>query len=219
MDDARFDALTRALAGTTRRGVTRLLAAATLGVLSREAAGAKHTGCRHHGKPCKRDKQCCSGRCSRRRHRCTCPGETTKCGKTACCRTADQTCCGGTCAPGLLNPEGGSCPGDPSTCCPGLTCTPNDSTCCRPENVCFKACCLNGTRCTNEDVCCASGNSCNGVCCSRTNDICTIGDLECCRPENVCHRSCCNPLRERCDGLNCVPIVIGPASDGKGPDS
>jgi hypothetical protein len=213
MDDARFDALTRELAGTTRRGVMHLLAAATVGLLSREEAGAKHTGCHHHGKPCQRHRQCCSGRCSRRRRRCTCPGGTTKCGTTACCRPADQTCCGGTCVSGLLKPEGGSCPGDDSACCPGLTCTPNDSRCCRPENVCFKVCCLNGTRSTDEDVCCASGNSCNGVCCRRADDICTIADLECCRPENVCHRSCCNPLHEHCDGLNCVPIIgpiIGP---------
>jgi hypothetical protein len=57
------------------------------------------------------------------------------------------------------------------------------------------------------------------VCCRRADDICTIGDLECCRPENVCHKSCCSRLDERCDGLNCVPIVIGPASDEKRPDS
>ena len=208
MDANRFDALVRVLAMTTRRSALRLLAGVTLASVGWDGARATHTGCRHHGARCKRDEQCCSGECSRKR-RCKCPPETTKCGQIACCRNADETCCDGACASGSLNPEGGSCPGEASTCCPGLTCTPFDNTCCRPENVCHKLCCLNGTRCTAENICCASGKSCNGVCCRRADDICTIGDLECCRPEDVCNRSCCSRPDEFCDGLNCVPIVNG----------
>jgi hypothetical protein len=208
MNEQRFDALARTLASTTRRGAVGLLAGATLGLLGRDLVGAKHTGCRHHGARCKHHRQCCSGKCSRK-GRCTCPPETTKCGPTACCRTADETCCGDTCASGSLTPEGGTCPGDASNCCPGLICTPFDNTCCRPEHVCFKLCCLDGTICTDENVCCASGNSCEGVCCRRADDICTPHDGQCCRPENDCFGSCCSPLNERCEGFNCVPI-IGP---------
>jgi hypothetical protein len=40
MDDARFDALTQALAITTRRGAIRLLPAGVLGLLNQEEAGA-----------------------------------------------------------------------------------------------------------------------------------------------------------------------------------
>jgi hypothetical protein len=209
MDANQFDALSRALAIGSRRSVSRLLAGGALGLLSWKPVGAMHTGCRHHGKPCERHTQCCSGKCSRRRHRCTCPLDTTKCGEIACCRTADETCCGDTCAPATIAPEGGSCPGDSSACCPGLICTPFDNTCCRSEHVCFKLCCLNGTRCTGppDNICCASGNSCEGVCCRRTDDICTHHDGACCRPENDCFGFCCNPLNERCEGFNCVAIV------------
>jgi hypothetical protein len=214
MDALRFDALTRSFAITTRRGVLGLLAGGVAGLLGFERAGAEHTGCRHHGKPCRRGTQCCSGTCSRKRG-CKCPRDTTKCGQTECCSNATEQCCGGTCGSAALVPEGGTCAsGNNSQCCTGLTCTPGDLTCCRTENTCGRFCCASGTRCTtdsytSEQVCCASGNSCNRVCCPRASDICTIGDLECCRPENVCNRSCCS-RDERCDGLNCQPIVIGP---------
>jgi len=49
MNAGRFDALSRALPSTTRRGAVWLLAGGALGLLSRERAGAAHTGCRHHG--------------------------------------------------------------------------------------------------------------------------------------------------------------------------
>jgi hypothetical protein len=208
MDADRFDALTQALARTTRRGALGVLAGAALDLLYRETTGATHTGCLHHGSRCKHHIQCCSGKCSHK-HRCKCPRGTTKCGETECCRNADQQCCTDTCASATLTPEGGSCPGDASNCCPGMICTPSDNTCCRSEHVCFKLCCLNGTLCTDENICCASGHSCFGTCCQRADDVCTPGDEECCRPENVCLRSCCSRPDEFCDGLNCVPIVNG----------
>ena len=214
MDADRFDALTRAFAIITRRRALELLGSGVAGLLEFERVGATHTGCRHHGERCKLDTQCCSGKCSRKR-RCKCPRGTTKCGETKCCSNDTEQCCGGTCASATLVPEGGTCAsGNDSECCTGLTCTPNDLTCCRQEKICFKTCCAEGERCTTdshtgEQVCCASGNSCNRVCCPRTNDICTPSDLECCRRENVCHKSCCGG-DERCDGLNCQPIVVGP---------
>jgi hypothetical protein len=216
MDALRVDVLTRAIASTTRRGALGLLVSGVVALLEFERSGATHTGCRHHGKPCRRDIQCCSEKCSRKRG-CKCPRDTTKCGQTECCDNATEQCCGGTCASATLVPEGGTCTsGLDSECCTGLTCTPNDLTCCRPEKICFKTCCAETERCTNDgltggQICCPSGKSCNGVCCRRSTDICTPGDLECCRSENVCFRSCCGS-DEFCNKstFNCEPIVIGP---------
>ena len=50
MHEQHVDAPTRALAIPTCRGVLRLLSG-TPGMLSREWAGARHTGCRFHGAP------------------------------------------------------------------------------------------------------------------------------------------------------------------------
>jgi hypothetical protein len=77
MHEQHFDAVTRALAIPTRRGVSRLLSGGVIGLLSRERAGATHTGCRYHGALCKRHRQCCSGKCSCK-GRCLCPGGRTK---------------------------------------------------------------------------------------------------------------------------------------------
>jgi len=63
MDDLRFDALTRSLTiGRSRRGMLRVLAAATLGALisartARDAAAA----CREAGQRCNAAHGCCSG--------------------------------------------------------------------------------------------------------------------------------------------------------------
>ena len=66
-----FDELARGLANgsISRRKALRLMGAAlvggTLGSLGfGRIAAAAPPGCRHDGKQCKRDKQCCSGNCS-----------------------------------------------------------------------------------------------------------------------------------------------------------
>jgi hypothetical protein len=68
MDGDRFDDLARGLsAAPSRRALLKGLAggalAAALAALGAEGAGAGHFGCRHVGKPCARNGQCCSGRC------------------------------------------------------------------------------------------------------------------------------------------------------------
>ncbi len=69
MDADRFDALTRFLASatTTRRTAFKGLVGGTLGAFAAALgvvdAGATHWGCRHVGKECSRDRQCCSHRC------------------------------------------------------------------------------------------------------------------------------------------------------------
>ena len=69
MDADRFDTLTRSLVGaaTSRRrllaGVAGSALAALAAALGAAGVGATHYGCRHVGKPCGKDRQCCSGRC------------------------------------------------------------------------------------------------------------------------------------------------------------
>ena len=208
MDADRFDALTQALARTTRRGALGALAGAALELLNRKTTGATHTGCLHHGSRCKQHSQCCSGKCSRK-HRCKCPRGTTKCGETACCRNADETVLRRHLRPGTLTPEGGSCPGDASNCCPGMACTPFDNTCCRSQHICHKLCCLNGTLCTDENVCCASGQQLQRRVLSSRGRHLHAWRLRVLPARERVPRYCCSRPDEFCDGFNCVPIVNG----------
>jgi hypothetical protein len=92
MDGSRFDALTKTL-GTahSRRTLTRLLGGLSLGgvlsALGVPAAQATHFGCRHVGKPCTSNDQCCSSRC---------PGpegsKTCRAHHTGGCTKADDAC-------------------------------------------------------------------------------------------------------------------------------
>ena len=135
MDGGCFDDLTRELGvGTTsRRRVLGALAGgalgAVLGAVGLKDAAARHTGCRHIGRPCTRDGQCCTKRC--RRGACRCPvgttrvgdGSTNTCSATGgVCPSGSNTCSGtlvlcndaGTCGC-LRNGEGGSFCGDFAT--------------------------------------------------------------------------------------------------------
>lgn len=100
MDAERFDDWTKALTTNTgsRRQTLRLLAGGTLGALlglrQRGETGAEH-GCRHAGRPCSRDGQCCSGDClGNNTCRCArasqCPQPTDPCKKAVC--TAKGKC-------------------------------------------------------------------------------------------------------------------------------
>ncbi len=127
MDEARFDDLTRSLAGTaSRRWIVRRLAGVALGAalagLGLEEAAAK---CVVLGKGCKSGSQCCSGFCQRHgkctkdgkltgKCKCRCPTGTTACGSRACCGQGQQ-CQNGACA--------GDCvPEDAQTTCGAKVC-------------------------------------------------------------------------------------------------
>ncbi len=74
MDNGQFDDLVKRLAiGSPRRQLLRLLAGSGLGLLigwsDRQAATGAGAGCRKERKECKRDNQCCSGLCQRRKCR------------------------------------------------------------------------------------------------------------------------------------------------------
>ena len=162
MDDHRFDDLTRALsAPASRRAALRGLAGAALGAvaaaLGRDEAAATHTVCRHHGKPCRRAAQCCSGRCTAAGV-CKCPTGTTKCGSTACC-PAGQTCVNGVCQ---------------------AACTPN----CAGRNCGGDGCNGSCGTCTHPQTCGGGGTPgvCGGVCgaCDPATQFCNqFGSCEC----------------------------------------
>ena len=68
MESQQFDQITKGLASpASRRTAARALAVGALGVaLTRLATpGAEAAGCRRNGKPCERNRQCCSGECHR----------------------------------------------------------------------------------------------------------------------------------------------------------
>lgn len=103
MDDRHFDALTRAVAATmaSRRGALRVLAGGGLGlVLTRFVAGGREVreaaakSCLKERKRCKRDGQCCSGICKKRKCRRAPTQRTCTIRKNVCESGAAGTECG-----------------------------------------------------------------------------------------------------------------------------
>jgi hypothetical protein len=151
MDGARFDRLSRLLAGQDdRRGVVRKLAAAVAGIsaagaLQADEAAAAATACRKGRQTCSRNAQCCSGTCQlgtgfslRDRNRCACEGGKTLCGPACVDTDTDRKNCGEC---------GRRCPnGVP--CIDGNCCVPNDVAGCKSD-----ADCCNELSVCNEGVC------------------------------------------------------------------
>ena len=96
MDGRRFDAWTRGLAGTSRRGALRVLAggllATPLALVGGRDAAAQIVECGRRGDVCVRERDCCSGFDCRRG---ICRRDRDECGKRGdpCSRHAD--CCEG----------------------------------------------------------------------------------------------------------------------------
>jgi len=146
MDDVRFDAISRVLAG--RIGRRRLVAAALglaatgAGLDAASAADPRRSYCRALRTTCNRNNQCCSGYCDTRvlRHRtrinkCACPVDTTEC-RGRCVDTAhDFDHCGGcgqACDPIISDTcwhDHCHCGEDPA-CADGETC--ENGTCVKP---------------------------------------------------------------------------------------
>lgn len=108
MDDQLFDDFTRVLGSTeTRRRVMKVLGSGGLAVLlARLDLGASEAACRNAKKRCKRDKQCCSGRCKKGRCKgngapidefCLTQAPGTECGDGCFClsTTSGARRCGG----------------------------------------------------------------------------------------------------------------------------
>jgi len=105
MDADRFDALTRTLTSGERSrrrllaGLAGSAAAAVAVALGFAEAGALHYDCRHVGKPCTRNSQCCSSRCLGRRDRKKCQAH-----HAGTCRVEQNYCTNS-----LARCGGGSC--------------------------------------------------------------------------------------------------------------
>ncbi len=96
MDDNRFDALTRALAGSrSRRTLAASLVGVALAAWGTSDAAARQPGwtCKEFNEHCNNDDACCAGKCSPK-HLCHCHHWQQPCGPRKCCRK-DQfaTCC------------------------------------------------------------------------------------------------------------------------------
>jgi hypothetical protein len=93
MDEGRFDNLTRVVGSkpTRRRAITMLGGGGLAALLARLDIG-EAAACRKAKKSCKRDKQCCSGRC--KRGRCKRNGEPVA---DFCLRNELGTPCGNGC--------------------------------------------------------------------------------------------------------------------------
>jgi hypothetical protein len=203
MDHQRFDDLARALAtSTSRRRVLRGLAGgvlASLGALAPAATLATHTGCRHHGKPCSRRGQCCSGRCTTAGV-CRCPSSRKPCGTTACCDPATQHCCGGACVP-----LSDTCCTIDADCDDGDACT--DNTCNTTTHTCASTNLPGGTQCTQN-----GGRVCDGqghcVECTQPSDCPDTGGT--CQTR-ICSTNTCAVEFEP-NGTPCTPAGGGTGS-------
>lgn len=102
MSNDQFDAMLSALArARTRREMLAALGIATAGIAAADVPGeAQNNGCRGVASRCKRDTQCCSGRCRQRRGkkkgRCRCSTQGNRCLVTRdCCDGEDDLFCDG----------------------------------------------------------------------------------------------------------------------------
>jgi hypothetical protein len=154
LDDCRFDNLTRIMAGESdRRTTVRKLAAgaAALAMLARAELGlaegadvALEANCKGNNAKCKKDKDCCSKKCTNK-GKCQCAGNNAPCKR-------DNGCCSGTC-------KSGKCEcGDKGDYCK------NNSDCCSKTCRDHKCRCIKGgNRCGENKECCSRKCS-NGFC-------------------------------------------------------
>jgi hypothetical protein len=205
MDDHRFDALTRALSGTTpRRQALRLLGGGALaGLLTRLGANDAAAGCGKVGDKCERSGDCCTGaRCKNGRCRCKrgwldCDGDgrcedhrsdEAACGScTTVCSGSTDLCCRGTCVdPRIDATNCGRC----GVVCPTATCGNGVCTCNGNAAAnCPDSTCECDTRQGGGDFCGAPGATC------PTPTPCPNGDADCplgsaCSPGCGCIAGC-----------------------------
>ena len=159
MNDCRFDNWTRAFVSKIdRRSATMQFAGAAAAVVAlaqaelgfaQDSAVDLERNCTVNGNRCRRDNQCCSFRCRKRRRqsrgKCQCAGAGARCQR-------DNGCCSGVCRSGKCD-----C-GDRGDFCN------NDSDCCsrRCESGSCR-CGRRGDRCNNNRGCCSE--SCSGGFC------------------------------------------------------
>lgn len=226
MDSHRFDALTRLVAMSTRRGLLRRCAGAVSGIVlagtivDRTAAAT----CRGLDAVCREHANCCSGLCGPKnrsgRRVCACPSEAEVCGDDclpAGSFDADRDNCGacGVVCPPTTICRGGMCELEP-------ICRSTVGDCAALDESCATLPCCSGTCSNGVCACVSSGSACADQydCC--WGFACTSGTCQPVGPEHVpctadaecgngaicdlldCDLCCTNPI---CDGGACTPVV------------
>ena len=226
MDSLRFDAIAKTLgaAGPRRRLLAGLLGAALAGPPGQAAA----RGCAAGGKPCAKDRQCCSGKCQG--SRCArCRHGKTACGGGCVDTATDPKHCGGCgtrCVPGQAC-VGGACTCDGQSgcagCCAGNTCVTatGDDQCGANGAACLA--CDDGQRCLDGACACDAQSGCAGCCAGAAchvddDDACGTGAGTCqaCTSDQICRdgacEAClalqanCTDAAQCCRNLDCGPI-------------
>lgn len=174
MNQERFDELAQAFAtnSISRRQVLKTLAASLLlGMLPAFGSGhAEAQVCTEVGSRCRRNSECCSGICGRKRRRCKCKNSGQSCSEPRNC--CSENCCNGRCCNDKQTCENGQCVCDEiyeqcgSACCNPLTEECRNGVCCTP---CGSACCNSLTQECRNGVCCKQ----EGVACSRGSQCCS----------------------------------------------
>lgn len=222
MDDQRFDALVRSVAGAPSR--RRLLGALVGGlaatVLPRVGSEAEAARCLALGKRCERGDDCCAGRC--RGGRCRCSTTQKRCGAicipdAACCkdgRRVEPEPIATTCQREGCGEQVNNC-GQPVTCpCQvGQVCTA-EGTCCTPAPD-ATTCQGQGCRATNNcgqlvECGCPTGQTCldDNITCCASNRVCNdnAGNQVCCA--NQCNAGVCCPCDRVGTCQQCVTNTI-----------
>lgn len=225
MDAYRFDALARALSapGTRRRTLAAVVGSA-LGALAIGPAAVDEARARKkprnkdrkdHGvsaegpcgngsarkNRCKRDRQCCTNYCKKRRCRCRKLNQSCTEDRNCCPERTGRTCIEGTCQTRPCLAQGTACPGE-APCCTGLSCQNNT---CQPTPTCL----ARGMACPGEFPCCAGlgcqDSECQPQTCAETcQDGCCAGE----RCETGTSQAACGANGEPCQvcdaGLLCL---------------
>lgn len=227
MDDERFDALTRTLAGVgTRRGAVRLIGAAAVAALAPALAAGK-AGRKGNGKgkgnkrDCPRGQKKCNGSCV------DLTSDFFNCGScgNVCSSAAGTLCCGSACVDTTSNKAhcGGcfvACEGADAGCFTGI-CTrcPVGQVRCEGTGTCAdvqtdpKNCGTCGRECATNETCESGRCACAGPhcvvspgttrCCPATAGVCCDGG-GCCPNGQVC-----------CPGGRCCPGGTACVADNK----
>ena len=131
-------------------------------------------GCRRPGARCRKGRQCCTGKCIRKR-KCAC-ATNTPCPAPA--DTCKETVCGATGACGVRNRPDGSLCASGKTCLGG-SCSGNCVADCRDkacgDNGCGGSCgaCLGGQTCNSGECQCPGGTElCYGTCIQASDPCC-----------------------------------------------
>lgn len=221
MDDGRFDLWTRALSHPrTRRAALRAFTSGSLSCLGWLRRVNDAAACRKSGKKCKKDKQCCTKQCKRKKCRCTplqgrCPGELSShvccphAGASPFCLFSTKPQCGPSeyqCLLQLHDPCTADCDcifdqvcagAPPAHCCwaPGRGCGNETlgANCCSEHCGCDSSagpCYCRNDGCKNPGAACSSSIQC-------CNGICESG--KCCLSQGIA----CTATAQCCAGLFC----------------